>query len=244
MTSTQQVLTFSVNQLEDEFVTILSLFNDKFLVGCSIHLSQLFIYSLEGCHLATITVNDNDKLRDAIWTPRGNIVLTTCNSNKVIVTSESGKVIIRHAQMIGPRFLSVSNDDIMYLADKTGVYQSRDDGISWNLVFKSTNEWNCWQVVKVINDHHDDYWTVEKSGNNYHLRVYSLDRCSHAKVTWRDIDVTTSGVEHIDLSVSSLSYDGNVNIFLSDLDNKAVYAFSVNGHYQCKLLSSHQEHAV
>ena len=217
------------------------MFNDKLLVS-SYLLSQLFIYSRKGRHLSTITTNNNEKLRDATWTPRGNIVYTTWNSNEVVVMSESGKDITTHTQMTGPRYLSVSSDDIIYLADyETGVYQSTDDSVSWSLVFKSTDGWHCRQVIKVTTDHSDDFWTLERSDNlNYRLRVYSLNRRrSDGNVTWRDINVTTADGKHIRLSYSRLSYDGNMNIFLSDYLNKAVHVLSVNGQYHCQLLSSH-----
>ena len=219
------------------------MFNDKLLVSCSF-LSQLFIYSREGRHLSTITINKNDLLWDATWTPRGKIVYTTCNihgSNKVVVISESGKVITTHTQMTRPQYLSVSSDDIIYLADyKTGVYQSTDGGVSWSLVFKSTDGWHCYQVIKVTTDHSDDFWTLEQSDNkSRHLRVFSVDRRrSDGNVTWRDINIPTTNGKHINLSYSSLSYDGNINIFLSDLHNKAVHVLSVNGQYHCQLLSS------
>ena len=240
MTSSQLLQNFTVDQLKVSYATILSVFNDKLLVSVNGH-SQLFIYSREGRHLSTITINNNDKLWDTTWTPRGNIVYTTF-SNKVVVMSESGKVITTHTQMTKPRYLSVSNDDIIYLADlETGVYQSTDDGVSWSLVFKSTDGWHCWQVIKVTTDHSDDFWTLEQSVNkNWHLRVYSVDRKrSDGNVTWRDINVTTTDGKHINLSNSSLSYDGNMNIFLSDWDNKAVHVLSLNGQYHCPLLSSH-----
>ena len=244
MTSSQLLKNFTVDQLKGLSVNILSVFNDKLLVSCGVDLSQLFIYSREGRHLSTITTNDNDELWDATWTPRGNIVYTTFSSNRVVVMSESGKVITTHTQMTDPRYLSVSSDDIIYLADyMTGVYQSTDDGVSWSLVFKSTDGWHCDQVIKVTTDHSDDFWTLEQSNNwmNYHLRVYSVDRRrSDGNVTWRDINVTTTDGKHIDLSGSSrLSYDGNMNIFLSDCFNKAVHVLSVNGQYHCQLLSSH-----
>ena len=241
MTSSQLLKNFTVDQLKGLWVDILSVFNDKLLVSCFDY-SQLFIYSREGLHLSTITTNDNDKLKDATWTPRGNIVYTTRYSKKVVVMSESGKVITTYTQMTRPQYLSVSSDDIIYLADyETGVYQSTDDGVSWSLVFKSTDGWHCYQVIKVTTDHSDDFWTLEYSdNNNYHLRVYSVDRRrSDGNVTWRDINVTTTDGKHINLSDSRLSYDGNMNIFLSDRDNKAVYVLSVNGQYHCQLLSSH-----
>ena len=242
MTSSQLLQNINVDQLKGWIVDILSVFNDKLLVSGS-DLSQLFIYCREGRHLLPITTNDNDKLRDATWTPRGNIVYTTYYSNKVVVMSESGKVITTHTQMTSPGLLSVSYDDIIYLADsKTGVYQSTDDGVSWSLVFKSTDGWHFRQVIKVTTDHSDDFWTLEQSDNfNYHLRVYSVDRRrSDGNVTWRDINFPTTDGKHIDLPwYSRLSYDGNMNIFLSDCENKAVHVLSVNSQYHCQLLSSH-----
>ena len=243
VTSSQLLLNFTVDQLKDwrGGITILSVFNDKLLVSCC-GLSQLFIYSREGRHLSTITTNNNDWLFDATWTPRGNIMYTTYFCNKVVVVSESGKVITTHTQMTEPRYFSVSNDDIIYLADEmTGVYQSIDDGVSWSLVFKSTDGWHCYHVIKVTTNHSDDFWTLEESdNNNWHLRVYSVDRKgSDGNVTWRDINVPTTDGKHINLSGSRLSYDGNMNIFLNDYDNKAVHVLSVNGQYHRQLLSSY-----
>ena len=63
-----------------------------------------------------------------------------------------------------------------------------------------------------------------------------------SKLMWRGeiINVSKTNGKHIDLSYSIiLSYDGNMNIFLSDSDNKAVHVLSVNGQYHCQLLSSH-----
>ena len=240
MTSSQLLLNFTVDQLEGRGATILSLFNDKLLVR-GYPLDQLFIYSREGRRLSTVTTVNNDKLFDASWTPRGNIVYTTYDSNKVVVISESGQVITTHTQMTSPHRLSVSNDDIIYLVDyATGVYQSTDDGVSWSLVFKPADGRQCWQVIKVTTDSSDDFWTLEKNGNSDTLCAYSVDRgCSDGNVTRRDINVTTADGQHINLSYSRLSYDGNMNIFLSDYYNKAVNVFTVNGQYHCQLLSSH-----
>ena len=94
----------------------------------------------------------------------------------------------------------------------------------------------------MITDFSDDFWTLETSDNyNNNLRVYSVDRrCSDGNVTWRDINVTTTNGKHINLSLNSgLSYDDNMNIFLSDSRNNAVHVFSVNGQCHCLLLSSH-----
>ena len=215
------------------------MYNDKLLVS-RVGLSELFTISLEGRHLSTIPTNNNDELYDATWTPRGNIVYTIYNSNKVVVMSESGNVITKHTQMIAPRYLSVSNDDIIYLADwETGVYQSTDDGVSWSLVFNLTNEWHCWQAIKVTTDHSDDIWTLEEGGDKYYLRLYSVVRTRGGNTVTR-INVPTTDDKRIELlHSSSLTYDGNMNIFLSDCNNKAIHVMSASGKYHCKLSSSH-----
>ena len=220
-------------------VNILSVFKNKLLVSSG-HRAQLFIYSCDGHHISTIKVDKNDELRDATWTPRGNIVYTTCNSKKVVVMSKNGKIITTHCQMKNPRYLSVSNDGTIYLADwKRGVYQSTDDGNCWSLILKSIDGWHFERVVKVVADSSDDFWAIGQHTNCY-LRVYSVDRRrSNGNVTWRDLNLTTTDGKYINCSLdSSLSFDGNTNIFLSDCHNN-VHVFSVDGQYQCQLLSSH-----
>ena len=88
--------------------------------------------------------------------------------------------------------------------------------------------------------------TLEKSDNyNWRLRVYSVDgKLLGGNVTMRNIDVATTNGKNVHLSGSSLSYDSNRNIFLSDFYGKAVHVLSVNGQYHCQLLSSHQEQPV
>ena len=219
-------------------------------------LPQLFIFRRDGMHLLTLSTTINSyRLLDAKWTPRGNIVFTTYDRKKVVIMSLSGDIIVVHSHLKYPYCLSVSSDGVIYLADfYTGVYQSDDDGVRWSLVFKSAGGWHCRQVIKVSTSRGDDFWTIESKEEGthwlYHLRVYSVDRRrSDGNVTWKDINVTTEDGKHIDLTNSSLAYDGNMTIFLSvikstytigDTDNNAVYMLSVNGQYYNQLLSSNQ----
>ena len=231
------LLDFTVHQLKGSDIKILSLFNEKLMVS-DMSRSQLFIYSTEGLHLSTI--NSKEIFYDAIWTPRGNIVYTTFSSNKVVVMSETGKVTNIHTWMKGPKSLSISNDGIIYVADwKTGVYQSTDDGVNWSLVFNSTLGWSCLKAIKVATNYSDVFWTVmiNRSESNL-LRMYNVDRrLSNVKVTWRDIDVPSTNGEQISLPFSSLSHDSNMNIFLSDISNRAVHVLSTNGQFHFQLLS-------
>ena len=239
-TSPQLLLNFTVKQVENEYIDILSVFSDKLLVSRRKFLPVLFTYSREGNCLTNFTTKGNDQLLDAAWTPQGNIVYTTVSQKEVVVISEPGKVIISHTQMKEPQLLSISNDNIIYLADfHTGVYQSTNNYVNWTLVFKPIDGWHCYQVIKVTRDHSDDFWTLgSNNANEWHLRVYSVDRRrSDGNLTWRNIIDSTIG--QLYLLDGSLAYDGNMNIFLSDYDNRAVHVFLVNGQYHCRLLSSH-----
>ena len=229
---------------------MLSFMNDKLLVSrIGLSLSQLFIFSREGdVHISTVRADRDDKLWDASWTPHGNIIYTAWNNKTVVVMSESGEVISR-TSMPAPRYLFVSKDDIIYLADwDIGVLQSTDDGVNWTVVFKPKNShlkfftknYNCRQVVKVPYDNSEDFWTLGQCSSECYLRIYSIDKkCSDAsRVTWKDISLPLIDGKHINLLYSKLSYDGDMNIFLTDHDNKSVHVLLANGQYHCQLLSS------
>ena len=60
--------------------------------------------------------------------------------------------------MPAPRYFSSSYDDTIYLADEEiGVYQSTDDGFSWDLVFQPTDGWHSIEVIKVASDQIDNF---------------------------------------------------------------------------------------
>ena len=167
----------------------------------------------------------------------------TTRRNKVVIMSESGTIMAVNTQMTLSLCLHVTNDRTIFFADPTkGLYQSTDDGVSWDLI-KQTYGWQCEQVVKVTFGHSDDFWTLGTSGdNNYRLRVYSWDRRrSDSNMTFRDINVITTNGKHVNLADSELSCYCAMNIFLSDYHSKAVHVFLVNGQYYCQLLSMENE---
>jgi hypothetical protein len=98
-----------------------------------------------------------------VWTPRGNIVYTADNSNNVVVMTQRGDVIAQ-TKTLFPIRLSISTDDVIYLADyRTGVYQSTDDGVTWSHVFKVADGWQCVQVIRVSSDSNTQvFWTSER----------------------------------------------------------------------------------
>lgn len=236
MTSSPLVLSFAIDKLSAGCISALSVFDGKLLASFT-GFTQLVITSQEGSQISSITTNRNEELYDASWTPGGKIVYTTINTKKVVLTSESG-LIIALSQMSDPRYFSIS-DDVMYLSDwQAGVYQSTDDGVNWSLVFEPIDNWKVWQVIKVTANHSGDFWSL--AYRNGIFGVCSMDgRRLDGNVKVRIIDMPSSTSDRsIDLSRSKLSYDGNMNIFLSDHENKAVHIFSVTGQYHCQILSS------
>ena len=231
---------FTQQQLKDKGYPfhVLSVFNGQLLISSSV-LKELYVLSENGDLLSTLKVTDF--LMDASWTPRGNIVYTTWHSKKVVAMSRSGTAISQ-TQMTDPRLLSVSTDDVIYLADwESGVYESTDDGATWSKVFQSPDGGKCWQVIKVkTNDNCDDFWTLETDNKDkWRVRVYSVNRRRAENVTWRDVAVTTSDGKQVGLGIlSRLALDGHTNIFLSELNNQAVHVLSSSGGYERQLLSS------
>ena len=233
VTSSQFLHNFTINQLRGAGANIISVFRDKLLVSCGD--SPLSIYTYDGHFLSNITISVSSFLLDATWTPYGNI-LYSIDSTEVVVISESGQIIATHKQLTKPQQFSVSIDNIIYLADlQKGVYQSTDDGISWNFIVNSIDGWNCLQAIKVTADRCDYLWTLERMNEIYRLRVYDRDKKrSDGNFTQRNVKVITTN--YIDLINSRLSYDKNANIFLNDISNKAIHAFLANGSYYCQLL--------
>ena len=243
MTSSQLVFYFTVEELTDESVFILSVFHDKLLISGEMF-SKLFIYSHDGLHISNVQTNNSHELTGATWTARGNIAYTAY-SNEVVVMSESSTVITIYTQLKNPRYISVFSD-ILYIVDmNTVVYQSKDEGVSWNLVFQINDDWIYWQRIKVTTNFSDDFWTLRYNNNEnyYYQRLYSVPKnIPHNFMTWTDISFTITNSELISFprkDYRSSCYDNNMNIFLSYYDKKAVHMFSINGQYYCQLLSSY-----
>ena len=210
-----------------------------FLAG-HYNLTELYIYNWDGTQISTVKVGN--ELWDASWTPGGNIMYTTCkfNCGRVVLITKSGS-FLKSCPMKQPRCLTVLNNDV-YLADSaTGVYQSKDDGNTWDQVIQSCGGWHCWQVIKVTTVDSDDYWTLEKhDDDSWHIRVYYVNRKrADCNVTWKNL--SSINAENVSLSWSRLAFDGiSNNIFLSDYDNCLIHVFSVDGQYLKQLPLSKQ----
>lgn len=215
---------------------------------------ELYIYTTAGSHVATVELlpgNDNE-MEDAAWTSKGNIVCALGSKKTVMVLSREGDVITENKQFSYRMGLSMSPDGVICLADwkeEGGVYQSVDDGIKWDRVFKAPDDAQCWHVVRVLtSDQTTDYWALEFNENaeedskdrNW-LRIYTTNKRQTAEklggVTWRVVALP----EHLtifDNYGNRLAYDGHTSIFLTAYHSKTVHVFStVTGHYSRQLLS-------
>ena len=229
-------------------VKILSAFNDKLLVGAPLAIyrtknqknSYLFAPD-EEVLLSSANPAIYEEVTDATWTARGTIMYTTpLQSTVVTISAESGMVISK-TKMSLPMQLSVFDDSIIFLNDyNTGVYQTTNDGATWDIVFKTTDGWHCYsKVIKINLEHGEDFWTLEENGNYYRLRVNNINNThSEQKVAGRDVKMPST--VYIRLRESQIWCDGRMTIFLLDRENQAVHTFLLNGQYQCQLLSSHQ----
>ena len=226
---------FTIFQLliHNHLFGILSLYSDKILIG-DYSLSKLFVYSRDKRHL--LTIDCEQPLSDAQWTPHGNIVYIT-TSRILKVVKESNEVIATHTHIKKPFSLSVSADKIIYLTDwETGVYQSTDDGISWDLVFlNSIDGWHFWRVIKATVDHIDSFWTLNCQSIIYcHLQVYK----KRPDGLWVSANFTNLKGMHLILTTHDyLSYDGRISFLVSNWNKNAIDILSVNDN--CHLWSSY-----
>ena len=234
MISSQLFFNFTINQFP--LVNILSLFNDTLLVGSSGQ-TQFFIYSHTGRNLLKITDGDKAQICDATWTPRGNILYATKKPYKVVVMSQNGTIIAICRNMKELSYFSVSSDNgIFVIENGEHIFYSVDDGISWRLQLRLPHGWLCWQVIGVINGRNKQFWMLGHDDKaRYNLAVYGTRL--YGEALWRNVNLTLTESNHVYLVRSSLSYDGNMTIFLNDFFNKALHVFSVSGLYRYKLLS-------
>ena len=133
LTSLHLLHRFFISQLKGHSVQILSKFGEKLLLGHT-QSSLLFICKGNGSHHTLPSIIPvNVTLTHATWTPRGNIVNTL---DEVVTVTELGKDLVS-TRMSYPLYLSVSNNECIYIADHNlGIYQSIDNGITWDHVFK------------------------------------------------------------------------------------------------------------
>jgi hypothetical protein len=58
--------------------------------------------------VTSINLLDDDKLGDAVWTPRGHIMYAADNNKKVVVMTRNGEVITQTNNLAPSRFICFS----------------------------------------------------------------------------------------------------------------------------------------
>ncbi len=170
-------------------------------------------------------------------------------------------------QLSRPRYVTVSTRDVIYLADwDWGVFQSDDGGLNWRPLFALPKEANACQVVRVPADRGGVYWIVEYHHEHWQLREYQpsgnagdINRSWHCDVVL-SVSKATNGrktqktnnssklangrrlngkksAAAVDLLNSSITYDGDVSLFVASPNDHSVHVFNTDGAYERKLLS-------
>jgi dipeptidyl aminopeptidase/acylaminoacyl peptidase len=212
----------------DNIVTILSVARDGQVLMGREGRQQLYVYSEDGYLVTTVTVPFDDRVIDAVWSPREHhIVCTTDKTQTTVVMSLSGDDV-HHTQMIAPQFLSVSLDNEIYVTSTTnGINYSTDNGTSWNiLVSKRESSWEFTQALKVTpNSDSSNYtvWIIEHNFPKWRLSIYTPDKC-----TWKDVVLPNAKVQ---VDFGKMTFDGHTQIYMADWSNNAVHVWSEDGKY-------------
>jgi hypothetical protein len=217
-------------------VTILSVASDGQLLIGRQYDKQLHVYSDNGSHVKSLAIPFNTKVTDAVWSPREHDIVCTIyrlDIEKVVVMSVTGDVISQMQMMI-PKYLSVSFDNVIYVTSFKGISHSSDNGTTWNtLIGERGDGWLFNQALKVtpyniVSNY--TIWAVETNYTNWRLSIYTP-----GKLTWTDVVLPNSQVK---VDNSRMAFDGRTNIYMTDYYNRAVHVWSVDGRYVRQLLSA------
>ena len=229
---------FTLHDMKFSSITILSFFNYQLLVGE--YKQTFFIFNQNMKHIRTIHTKycaDSSLIRDAIWTPKGDILYAQSQCNKVYLISDYDAFITANT-VTDPRKFSIFDNNI-YLADYySGVYQSTDDGFTWTLILKSANEGHFCQAIKIIADSYSYFWTLEMLQEVTYLQVYRADtRNADSTETFINTNLNRP-FQTIVEGNSQIWYDGRTFVFAGKSMIQGFQVYSLNGEYRFTLLPS------
>ena len=195
--------------------------NHYFIINKTGQLQVFFEQSTKHVNNFVISLKDN--------------FVSVSDNKKILITSMTGK-LIKTILILGSIHISITKNGVLYLANvRHGVYQSTDNGFTWELVFKTVER--CNHVIKVehtLAKNSNVFWILEYNEEFPSLRIYTIDHNSTAKkVSW--VQVTLPETIQTDAlnSITDLLYDGYILLYITS--DHSIHLFNVNGEY-CKRL--------
>ncbi len=232
-----------IDQIEQGEIHIIAIRNGKFISG-SWETTVLHIHELRNNKWTLLKqLKVNGKVRDAAWTKDGDIAYTNITTSEVIIMSDVGETKYNF-KMYDPQHLSLFSDGTIYLSNgKLGIMSSADNGHSWTALFRSQDNWQFVQAIRVSsNDGYQVFWTLERTRywplSYRRLRIYKMksqSSNSFSDLTWRDIYPACEKHISIKLKYSSLAYDGGNYMYLVDYYSRTVHVWMINGQYHGQL---------
>jgi hypothetical protein len=234
---------FFVKSLGHDDVTTLSLSGNGQLLLVGHKFSNLLrVYNVASFFLVTWfnLPEQQDVVSDAVWLPRNDSYIMCATKHGVyfmpVMQPKMGYGV--STDNITIRYFSVFHDNVIYATDtEAGVFKSRD-GVTWRQAAK--NEQRAWHAVRVPTSSYVDTLWVILMTTPYHsydwfLRIYTISNVSGGE---NEVWCNVTAPAHVKLYYGKLAYDGVGYIFTTDMINRAVHVWLVNGQYDRQLLSS------
>ena len=190
---------------------------------------HIFVYKQIGTLQKIVMLQHNNTFKNFLLAQNKNFIALT--KNNILVISESGE-IIKTVQSIHSSSVSITKNGIIYLANfMNGVYQSIDNGFTWEHVFKTVEY--CNHVIKIEN--RSVFWIKEHSVNStYTVRLYKADQDSlnRRKITRITVILPeTVQQNEYQRNAMDLAYDGDISVFLYEHLDGFIYLYDANGQY-------------
>ena len=198
------------------------------------------IYNYEG-KFKTQIFSGKDTVNNFVLALNDNFIFV--HLEKISTMSMSGQ-LVNTIKSHGAVSVSVSRNGVIYHANLyKGVFQSIDNGFTWEHVFKPIEL--CRYVIKVENElleHKNVFWIVESNLTNFFVRIYKInqDNMKRNNITWVNVNLPEKIKTETIKNNILLLYDGYQSIFLYGENEDEIHLFNVIGQY-CKTLKHFNE---
>ena len=254
----KKIMPNSCKQLRDRNIAILSLNNNRLLIG-AVGSKELFIYSLNNGEQNTLSVAD--AVYDAIWSANNTIAYTAWYEGKVVIVADTGRRTLRVTQVSNARALykSTSQNILFVTAPNKNTFKSIDGGVNWRPEFPSSADWSCWNLTEVSSNG-TVFWAIEtmrRGDGSSEGRIREFTKLQNGTTTstsrpheeWSCRNITLTDYDGQDICVTEnckLVWNGSNKVFLTDYINSAIHAIHVSNdrqyRYEGQLLT--QSHGI